>query len=317
MKKIFFIFYAVFFSIFSFHAQETSSNSEIIINTQDLPVIESLIPSRANVVFNEYESIVESNNKAIFAGQQPEYIFFKYTNTENFTFQALAARCCITQETLATLNQIENAHDDIKNKTLILPTMNGLFISKEKGINSIEILLQENYAVENLTKNSLCYKINSREFVFLTNKHFSPTERAYFLDSGLQLPLNHDSYWISSEFGNRKNPFSGKMKNHNGIDLAAPDGTPVYAIKDGAAFSCIYDDPEFGNYIILSHDQGKLTSVYAHLSKITIEKYQSVKKGDVIGYVGHSGMATGPHLHFEIRQGGKAMDPKQKLKLDK
>lgn len=317
MKKIFFIFYAVFFLIFSFYAQETSSNSEIVINTQDLPVIESLIPSRANVVFAEYESIIESNNKAIFAGQQPEYIFFKYTNTENFTFQALAARCCITQETLATLNQIENAQDDIKNKTLILPTMNGLFISKEKGINSIEILLQENYAVENLTNNSLCYKINSREFVFLTNKHFSPTERAYFLDSGLQLPLNQDSYWISSEFGNRKNPFSGKMKNHNGIDLAAPDGTPVYAIKDGAAFSCIYDDPEFGNYIILSHDQGKLTSVYAHLSKITIEKYQSVRKGDVIGYVGHSGMATGPHLHFEIRQGGKAMDPKQKLKLDK
>lgn len=286
------------------------------INIDDLPVIESLSPSRANVIFKEYSSIIESNSKAIAAGEKPEYLFFKYTNTEKFTFQGLAARCCINQETLATINKIENSQDDIKGRTLILPTVNGIFISKEKGINAIEVLLQENYSTENLTKSALYYKIEGRDYLFLQNKRFSPTERAYFLDSALTLPLDHDSFWISSEFGKRKNPFSGTMKDHNGIDFAAPEGTPVYAIKDGAVFSFVTDDSEFGNYIILSHDQGKLTSVYAHLSKICIEQYQNVRKGDVIGYVGQTGMATGPHLHFEIRQGGKAQDPRKKLRLE-
>lgn len=242
-------------------------------------------------------------------------MFFVYKNTEGFTFQGLAARCCITQETLATLNQIENAQDDIKGKTLIIPVVNGIFIPIERGINSIEVLLQEKYSTQTLTKDIIYYNIEGRDYLFLRSKRFTPTERAYFLDSALRLPLDNDSYWVSSEFGKRKNPFSGEMKNHNGIDLAAEEGTPVYAIKDGAVYTVIENDIEFGNYIILSHDQGKMTSVYAHLSKLCVDQYQYVKKGEVIGFVGHTGKATGPHLHFEIRQGGKAEDPRKKLNI--
>lgn len=316
MKKLFII--SLFLvSLSSLFSQDLGSKeSPYIINREKLPVIESLLPSRANVIFREYSSIIESNLITLRAGKTPEYLFFSYKNTENFTFQGLAARCCISQETLATLNHIENAMDDIKNREFILPVVDGLFIPLEKGINSIEILLQQNHSIETLTKNIIYYNIDGRNFIFIPKQRFSPTERAYFLDSALRLPLEQNSYWISSEFGKRKNPFSGKMSNHNGIDLAAEEGTPVYAIKDGAAFSCIENDPEFGNYIILSHDQGKLTSVYAHLSAIRVEKYQYVKKGDIIGYVGQTGLATGPHLHFEIRQGGKAQDPKLKLKLE-
>ena len=247
------------------------------------------------------------------AGKQPEYLFFQYTNTENFSFQALASRCCLRQESIATLNQIDNAQEDIRGKTLILPTVDGLFIAKDKGINSVEVLLQENYAGQTLTKENIWYKIDNRDYVFLPGKRLTGTERFYFLDSALSLPLKAGSFWVSSEFGKRKNPFSGEMKNHNGIDLAAEEGTPVYAIKDGAVFSTINDDVTFGNYIILSHDLGKMTSVYAHLSKICVEKYQNIRKGDLIGYVGQTGMATGSHLHFEIRQGSKAENPRDKL----
>ncbi len=250
------------------------------------------------------------------AGNQPEYLFFQYTNTEGFSFQALASRCCIRQETLATLNKIENAQEDIKGKTFILPTVDGLFIAIDKGINSVEVLLQENYASQTLTKDAIWYKIDNRDYVFLPGKKLTGTERFYFLDSALSLPIKAGSFWISSEFGKRKNPFSGQMKNHNGIDLAAEEGTPVYAIKDGAVFSTISNDSTFGNYIILTHDLGKMTSVYAHLSKICVEKYQNVRKGDLIGYVGQTGMATGPHLHFEIRQGSKAENPRDKLNFE-
>lgn len=312
----FFLIYFIF-SLGNLYAQPDDQIKRIIIEKDKLPVLESLSPSRANTILKDYNNIVESNSKAISAGREPEILFFKYINNERFTFQGLAARCCITQETLATLNQIENAQDDIKGQTLILPVVSGIFISVERGINSIEILLQENYSSHPLTKTNIYYNINGRDYLFLRSKRFTPTERAYFLDSSLRLPLDNDLFWVSSEFGKRKNPFSGEMKNHNGIDLAAAEGTPVYAIKDGAVYAAIEKDPEFGNYIILSHDLGKMTSVYAHLSKITVDRYQYVKKGDVIGYVGQTGKATGPHLHFEIRTGGKAEDPRIKLNIEK
>ena len=312
----FFLIYFIF-SLGNLYAQPDDQIKRIIIEKDKLPVLESLSPSRANTILKDYNNIVESNSKAISAGREPEIMFFKYTNNERFTFQGLAARCCITQETLATLNQIENAQDDIKGQTLILPVVSGIFIPVERGINSIEILLQQNYCSQPLTKTNIYYNINGRDYLFLRSKRFTPTERAYFLDSSLRLPLDNDSFWVSSEFGKRKNPFSGEMKNHNGIDLAAAEGTPVYAIKDGAVYAAIEKDPEFGNYIILSHDLGKMTSVYAHLSRITVDRYQYVKKGDVIGYVGQTGKATGPHLHFEIRTGGKAEDPRIKLNIEK
>ena len=312
----FFLIYFIF-SLGNLYAQPDDQIKRIIIEKDKLPVLESLSPSRANTILKDYNNIVESNSKAISAGREPEILFFKYINNERFTFQGLAARCCITQETLATLNQIENAQDDIKGQTLILPVVSGIFILVERGINSIEILLQENYSSHPLTKTNIYYNINGRDYLFLRSKRFTPTERAYFLDSSLRLPLDNDLFWVSSEFGKRKNPFSGEMKNHNGIDLAAAEGTPVYAIKDGAVYAAIKKDPEFGNYIILSHDLGKMTSVYAHLSKITVDRYQYVKKGDVIGYVGQTGKATGPHLHFEIRTGGKAEDPRIKLNIEK
>ena len=314
-----FLIFALIFSLTANAQTSAAKNSDIkriVIDKETLPVIESLSPSRANTVLEDYNSIIRSNNKNIAAGREPEIMFFIYKNTEKFSFQGLSARTCINQETLATLNQIENAQDDVKGKTFILPVVNGLFIAIDKGINSIEVLLQENYSTQTLTKDTIYYNIDGRDYLFLRSKRFSPVERAYFLDSALRLPLESNTFWVSSEFGKRKNPFSGQMKDHNGIDLAAPEGTPVYAIKDGAVYAAIENDREFGNYIILTHDLGKMTSVYAHLSKITVDRYQSVRKGDVIGYVGQTGMATGPHLHFEIRQGGKAEDPRQRLNIE-
>ena len=242
MKKSFFIFLLcnLFFLTAqnsteiekTVHLQDKKTPKLIEINKNKLPIIESLLPNRANLVFKEYQSIIESNSKAIRAGREPEILFFIYRNIENFTFQSLAARCCITQETLATLNQIDNGQQNIKNKEMILPTVNGIFIPSldEKPLNSLETLLQENYLktdIQTLTKNYFYYNINGRNYVFLQDKRFSSIERAYFLDSALQLPLDKNTFWVSSEFGKRKNPFSHEEKNHNGIDLAAPEGTPV------------------------------------------------------------------------------------------
>ena len=313
---------AVIFSISSLWAQ--NKIEPFIIEKNRLPQLDSLQSylyiedgeskkQIKNEQFNQYSTIVEDNSKAVMAGREPEFLFFKYKVAERFTVLELCARCNINYDTIITLNSIASKDDVIKGETLIIPTVQGLFIPLDKCHNAIETLLQQNYKNQNLTNPILYFTIEGRSFVFLQGERLSPTERAFYLDSSLRLPLDENSFYVSSEFGSRKNPLSGQIKNHNGIDLAAEEGTPVYAVKDGDVAYTVSNDQTFGNYIILSHDLGKQSSVYAHLSKIFVEQYSFVKKGTIIGLVGHTGMATGDHLHFEIRKGGKALNPREKL----
>ena len=298
----------------------------IVVNTENLPELARLRTARDNPIFAEYNRIVEDNYIIIKLKQQPDFMFFVHSFTQDDKADLhwsdsqliqLAARCNIPYDTFATLNKIQSSTDNLLNTKIIIPTVPGLFVKRNVDDNSsaLEILLHEEYADTPLTGKEYYFNINGEEYIFFLEKRFSSTTRLYFTDSALGLPLEKGSFWISSEFGKRKNPISGEWKDHNGIDLAAPEGTPVYAVKDGYAAYCIEKDETFGNYIILSHDTGKMTSVYAHLSRICINQYDFIRKGDIIGYVGHTGMATGDHLHFEIRQGGVAKDPQSQIEM--
>ena len=305
-----------------------TSENPIVVNTENLPELLRLRTARDNPIFTEYNRIVEDNYKIIKLNQQPDFMFFVHTFTQDDKADlhwsdsqliSLASRCNIPYDTFATLNKIQSSTDNLINTKIIIPTVPGLFVKRYVNDNSsaLEILLHEEYTDKQLTGKEYYFIIDGEEYIFFTEKRFSSTTRLYFTDSALGLPLAKGTFWISSEFGKRKNPIDGEWKDHNGIDLAAPEGTPVYAVKDGHAAYCIEKDETFGNYVILTHDTGKMTSVYAHLSSICINQYQFVRKGDIIGYVGHTGKATGDHLHFEIRQGGVAQDPQSVIDLKK
>lgn len=113
---------------------------------------------------------------------------------------------------------------------------------------------------------------------------------------------------VTSLFGPRINPVTKEFQSlHNGIDIAAPEGTPVKATADGIAYPT-FNDPTSGNYVYIKHNGN--SSSYAHLSGINIQKGQSVLQGDVIGWVGTTGRSTGPHLHFRVNNAqGVAIDP--------
>lgn len=112
---------------------------------------------------------------------------------------------------------------------------------------------------------------------------------------------------ISSGFSNRFHPILKKWKMHLGTDFAAPQGTPVRTVGDGVVeFAGVQNG--YGNVIYVQH-QGKDLTVYAHLSKIMVKKGEKVQQGETIGLVGHTGWATGPHLHFEFRVNGVQEDP--------
>lgn len=114
--------------------------------------------------------------------------------------------------------------------------------------------------------------------------------------------------WLVSGFGYRKDPFTGKRKFHEGIDIAGPVGTPVYATADGVVESVKYHRGGYGLTIVIDHGYGFKT-VYAHLSLSKVKRYQRVKRGEIVGLLGRSGRTTGPHLHYEVRVTGKARNP--------
>ncbi len=129
------------------------------------------------------------------------------------------------------------------------------------------------------------------------------------LDSGVE---EADLIWplkegkISSAFGKRKRDF------HDGIDIKANRGTPVYAAQDGRVVYSSRKIRGYGNMIVVRHE-GDFATVYAHHQKNLVRYGQAVKKGQLIAYVGATGKATGPHLHFEVRKNRMPVDPIQYL----
>lgn len=116
--------------------------------------------------------------------------------------------------------------------------------------------------------------------------------------------------YISSEFGPRIDPFTGLVKRHNGIDIGAPIGTPVYASADGQVLRATRDR-EFGNVIEVAHADGYVTT-YGHLSELLTKKNARVKRGQEIGRVGNTGLrCAGAHLHFGVSKNGVKQNPRK------
>jgi murein DD-endopeptidase MepM/ murein hydrolase activator NlpD len=112
---------------------------------------------------------------------------------------------------------------------------------------------------------------------------------------------------LTSSFGMRMHPVLGGRRQHKGVDLAQPTGTPVYATADGMVSKAEWFS-SYGLYISLEHG-AEIQTRYGHLSRLAVAAGQPVKKGDLIGYVGSTGRSTGPHLHYEVRIAGTAVNP--------
>lgn len=115
------------------------------------------------------------------------------------------------------------------------------------------------------------------------------------------------STYVTSAFGMREHPLFGDERPHSGIDISGSAGSEVLAADSGTVAVATYSS-SYGNYVTIYHSNGDYT-LYAHMSSLAVTAGQNVTQGDVIGYVGSTGWATGPHLHFEIRVNGSTVDP--------
>jgi murein DD-endopeptidase MepM/ murein hydrolase activator NlpD len=113
--------------------------------------------------------------------------------------------------------------------------------------------------------------------------------------------------WVTSGFGPRVSPFTEKPAWHDGLDIGAAANAPVQAPAQGRVTSVGYD-PKLGNVVKLDHGYG-IETLYGHLAKALVKEGQRVKRGDVVGLVGSSGLATGPHLHYMVKVNGQTFDP--------
>lgn len=121
------------------------------------------------------------------------------------------------------------------------------------------------------------------------------------------LPLRTQNYTMASGYGNRRDPVSGTTKFHEGLDFAAPEGTPVYATADGVV-SFAERKSGYGNCIEISHGFNYYTR-FGHLRDISVANGQNVKRGQIIGTVGNTGKSTDPHLHYEVRFKDEPQNP--------
>jgi murein DD-endopeptidase MepM/ murein hydrolase activator NlpD len=112
---------------------------------------------------------------------------------------------------------------------------------------------------------------------------------------------------VTSPFGPRTPPKGGASSYHQGIDLGAPEGTPIYAARTGRVTIASYSNSA-GNYVSINHGDG-FSSIYMHMTRYVVSSGQAVSAGQLIGYVGSTGISTGPHLHFGISKNGVYVNP--------
>ena len=278
--------------------------------TAEPPFVKKLDPS--DTIFAQYLADVEDARRLIAvpagpagdAGAVAALSVYEYLPSRGEELIAIAARCGVPYATIATLNRLPSPDFMESDAVLLLPSVPGLFIPLEPGTD-----LERLMAAARQNDGGIIVTVRARggatRFRFRPGADFSGTERAFFLNAAFRFPLPAGR--VTSAFGLRRNPVTGNLRVHEGLDLAAGEGTEVFAARGGTV-SAVGNDPVLGRFVIVSHEGG-WKSVYGHLSAVKTDLRKEVRSGTLLGLVGSTGQSTGPHLHFELRRNGEARDP--------
>jgi len=232
----------------------------------DYPLIGTL--SNDDVLFRQVQDDLARYHQASVAGAQPPPLaFYRYKTAKGENIFTVASRLTLPYDTLATLNRVGKSEAPLEGRIILLSNMPGVFIP-EKPESELERLMA---AWRNSGK-AKRIESPSGALLFFPGERFHPVERAFFLDILFHLPVENGT--ITSRYGSRISPISGKPHFHGGLDLAAPSGSLVFAARDGKVIER-RSDAVLGNYLIVSHAGGYET-VYGHLESFAVELNQSV-----------------------------------------
>ncbi len=188
--------------------------------------------------------------------------------------------------------------------TVLIPEIATMMAEREIGIG--KFLVENPNFMSSISKNEkIELKPISENLSFQKKKmDLELKEVEFSKPNELSLPVKGD---ITSRFGFRIDPLDGKRRHHNGIDIAVPEGTNIKPLLSGKVVYSGYSKG-YGNCVIIEHEGG-IQTIYAHNSKNLVKVGDTVTSQTVIALSGSTGRTTGPHLHFEVRKNGKALDP--------
>ena len=217
----------------------------------------------------------------------------------------------VTQDTIISVNNIKQSRLIQPGQYLKIPSMPGIVYTVKRDGETPETIAAkyevnaEKCALVNLLEPAS--ELAAGTSLFVPDAELDWATRQEINGDLFHKPL-HTRYWLSSPYGWRDSPFStGKRTFHSGVDMASSSGTPIYAALDGKVVGAGYN-ATYGNYVIIEHHSG-YRSLYGHMSKIACKRGNFVYTSTVIGYVGSTGMSTGPHLHFTVYKNGKTINP--------
>ena len=217
----------------------------------------------------------------------------------------------VTQDTIISVNNIKQSRLIQPGQYLKIPSMPGIIYTVKKNGETPDTIA-ERYNVNADKIASVNYLNNDTELkagtsLFVPEAELDWATRQEINGDLFKKPL-HARYWLSSNYGWRDSPFNpGKRTFHGGLDMAVASGTPIYAALDGTVTAVGYN-ATYGNYVIITHHSGYKT-LYGHMKSTACRKGNFVYTNTIIGYVGSTGMSTGPHLHFTVYKNGKTINP--------
>ncbi len=169
-----------------------------------------------------------------------------------------------------------------------------------------ELSFQDQAMITNMTKNldRLQTEVSIQERSFQELVEYLEDQKSLLASTPSIWPVKG---WLTSTFGYRTSPFTGRREMHKGLDIATRSGTPIIAPADGLV---VFSGREggFGNMVMVDHGYG-ITTRYGHCSSIDVKLGQKVKRGDIIARVGNTGRSTGPHVHYEVAVNGVSVNP--------
>jgi murein DD-endopeptidase MepM/ murein hydrolase activator NlpD len=233
----------------------------------------------------------------------------KQKNTLQETISQMIERCdtytnrlekeyFISDNTYRTILQIDTLPLSMR-----LAGTGGSRTEKDFGLNS-NLSLQLDQAIDKLRHQ---LQIQSTSFETVYSRALEHSAQLSHLPA-IKPVSARDIIMISNDFGMRTDPFLNLEQIHTGLDFVAPQGSNVYATADGIVTFTQYSRTGYGNEIVIDHKFG-FGSRYAHLNEILVELGQTIQRGQLIGRVGETGRATGPHLHYEVLQNNKPVNP--------